>query len=98
MAAELTSGQDHALTMASCQDELLAKTSKIKKSLRKIWAMEKSLRKLRENKKYLAALLAQKIQLIDLKKLISKELRLLRRSRADSRKHGSVHGLIMDFI
>ncbi|KAL6279866.1 hypothetical protein ACE6H2_016747 [Prunus campanulata] len=88
MAAELTLSQDHALTMASCQDELLAKTSKIKKSLRKIWAMEKSLRELGENEKYLAALLAQKIQLIDLKKLISKELRLLRSSRANSRKHG----------
>ncbi|BBH03932.1 hypothetical protein Prudu_014934, partial [Prunus dulcis] len=86
MAAELTSG--HALTTASCQDELLAKTSKIKKSLRKIWAMEKSLRELGENEKYLAALLAQKIQLIDLKKLISKQLRLLRPSRADSQKHG----------
>ncbi|CAB4280971.1 unnamed protein product [Prunus armeniaca] len=88
MAGELTSGQDHALTTASCQDELLAKTSKIKKSLRKIWAMEKSQRELGENEKYLAALLAQKIQLIDLKKLISKELRLLSCSRADSRKHG----------
>ncbi|KAI5330015.1 hypothetical protein L3X38_029412 [Prunus dulcis] len=86
MAAELTSG--HALTTASCQDELLAKTSKIKKSLRKIWAMEKSLRELGDNEKYLAALLAQKIQLIDLKKLISKQLRLLRPSRADSQKHG----------
>ncbi|BBN68660.1 hypothetical protein Prudu_517S000100, partial [Prunus dulcis] len=41
-----------------------------------------------DNEKYLAALLAQKIQLIDLKKLISKQLRLLRPSRADSQKHG----------
>ncbi|XP_008239855.1 PREDICTED: uncharacterized protein LOC103338432 [Prunus mume] len=100
-AVELTSGQDHALTMASCQDELLAKTSKIKKSLRKVWEMERSLGELRriwemenyqgelgENENYLAPILAKQIQLLDLKKLISNELRLLRPSRAGS---GAVH-------
>ncbi|CAL8125334.1 unnamed protein product [Prunus armeniaca] len=99
-AVDFTSGQDHALMMASRQDELLAKTSKIKKSLHKIWEMEKSLGELariwemenyqgelRENEKYLPTLLA----LLDLKKLISKELCLLRPSRAGSCKHGDVH-------
>ncbi|KAI5330010.1 hypothetical protein L3X38_029407 [Prunus dulcis] len=101
-AVELTSGQDHSLTMASPQDELLAKTSKIKKSLRKIWEMERSLgelgliwemenyeRELGENENYPAPILGEQIQLLDLKKLILKELRLLRRpNRAGN---GAVH-------
>ncbi|KAI5330003.1 hypothetical protein L3X38_029400 [Prunus dulcis] len=115
VAVELTSGQDHALTMASPQDELLAKTSKIKKSLRKMWEMDRSLGELGriwemenyqgelgENENYLAPILGKQIQLLDLKKLILKDLRLLRPSRVSSgaiRPYPkSVHGLLGDFI
>ncbi|XP_034203842.1 uncharacterized protein LOC117618368 [Prunus dulcis] len=99
-AVDSTSGQDHALTLASRQDELMRKTSKIKKSLHKIWEMEKSLGELAriwemensqgelgEKEKYQPTLLA----LLDLKKLISKELCLLRPNRAGSCKHGAIH-------
>ncbi|KAI5330002.1 hypothetical protein L3X38_029399 [Prunus dulcis] len=98
-AVELTSGQDHTLTMASRHD-----TSKIKKSLRKVSEMEKSLGelgeiwemenshgepgKMSEMEKSLATLLSHQIQLVHLKKLIWDELRF---SRAGSLKHGAVH-------
>ncbi|BBH08316.1 hypothetical protein Prudu_020468 [Prunus dulcis] len=40
-AAELTSGQGHALTMASRQDDLLGKISEMEKSMDKLPEMEK---------------------------------------------------------
>ncbi|PQM41816.1 uncharacterized protein Pyn_09348 [Prunus yedoensis var. nudiflora] len=96
---ELTSGQDHTLTMASRHD-----TSKIEKSLRKVSEMEKSLGelgeiwemenshgepgKISEMEKSLAELLSHQIQLVHLKKLIWDELHI---SRAGSLKHGAVH-------
>ncbi|KAL6281279.1 hypothetical protein ACE6H2_018160 [Prunus campanulata] len=98
-AIELTSGQDHTLTMASRHD-----TSKIEKSLRKVSEMEKSLGelgeiwemknshgepgKISEMEKSLAELLSHQIQLVHLKKLIWDELHIC---RASSLKHGAVH-------
>ncbi|XP_016652711.1 PREDICTED: uncharacterized protein LOC107882024 [Prunus mume] len=98
-AIELTSGQDHTLTMASRHN-----TSKIEKSLCKVSEMDKSLRelgeiwemenshgepgKISEMEKSLAALLSHQIQLVHLKKLIWDELCF---SRAGSCKHGTVH-------
>ncbi|KAI5336006.1 hypothetical protein L3X38_026140 [Prunus dulcis] len=47
--------------------------------------------KIPEIKKSLASLSMQQIQLVDLKKSISKELDQLRSSRAHNHKYGAVH-------